>query len=97
MEQVRLVRPHNPGVEDMTYITMREGVYYLASTVHLAQRDSHLAIRSYHGEKVDISGGFPLELNWHKQGNILTATFSGMCGDAYYGNYRLLKARSPNI
>ena len=92
-----MVRPHNPGVEDMTYITMREGVYYLTSTIHLGQTDSHLAIRSYQGEKVDISGGFPLELDWQKQGNILTATFSGVCGDAYYGNYRLLKARSPNI
>ena len=95
--QVRKLRPNPPSAEDMAYITIREGTYYLPNTIALTQRDSHLAIRNYHGEEVAISGGFPLNLDWKKQDGVLSGTFTGVCGDAYYGDFRLLKARSPNI
>ena len=95
--EVRQIRPNPPTAEDMVYITLREGIYYLPSTIALNQRDSHLAIRNYHGEEVAISGGLPLDLDWQRQDGVISGTFPGVCGDAYYGDYRLLKARSPNI
>ena len=38
--------------------------------------------------KVTVSGGFPLDLAWQQQGDILTGQFTGDCGEAYLGDYR---------
>ena len=45
-------------------------------------------IRNYRGAKVTVSGGFPLDLAWQQQGDILTGQFTGDCGEAYIGDYR---------
>ena len=45
-------------------------------------------IRNSRGAKVTVSGGFPLDLAWQQQGDILTGQFTGDCGEAYLGDYR---------
>ena len=36
-------------------------------------------------------------MTWQNNGQILSGRFSGSCSEAYFGDYRLLYARSPNI
>ena len=76
---------------------MRGGVYFQTSMITLGRKDQYLKIQNYKDEEVSLSGGFPLDLVWQKQGDILSGSFYGSCSEAYYGNYRLLPARSPNI
>ena len=78
---------------------MRGGVYRLADTVSLqGTRDSFITIRNYQEEEVTLSGGVLLDLDWQQQdGNILSGEFEGECGELYLGEFRMLKARAPNI
>ena len=89
---------NNPPSEDNTAtIHLSGAVHYVDATVALDARDSYLTIKNYNGEKVILSGGVLLNTTWNVQGDIRTAQFTGSCGEAYLGDYRLLKARSPNI
>eukprot|EP01113_Clastostelium_recurvatum_P007014 TRINITY_DN13231_c0_g2_i1.p1 TRINITY_DN13231_c0_g2~~TRINITY_DN13231_c0_g2_i1.p1 ORF type:complete len:262 (-),score=63.18 TRINITY_DN13231_c0_g2_i1:3-767(-) len=54
-------------------IIMREGTYYLTSTIQLSSRDSGLTIMSYPGEKVEINGGIPIAIPGWKPYNISSA------------------------
>ena len=62
----------------------------------MGKREGYLTVRNYNGEHVTISGGFPLDLDWQKYGEQFTGRFTGACSEAYYGDYRLYPARSPN-
>ena len=78
---------------------MRGGLYRLTDTVTLqGTRDSFITIRNYQEEEVTLSGGVLLDLDWQQQdGNILSGEFEGECGELYLGEFRMLKARAPNI
>ena len=97
VDQLRMIRPNPTGLSDEATITMRGGVYFQTSMITLGRKDQYLKIQNYKDEEVSLSGGFPLDLVWQKQGDILSGSFYGSCSEAYYGNYRLLPARSPNI
>jgi len=45
-------------------IFLRKGTYYLSETINLGPGDSGLAISSYQGEEVYVSGGIPLVTTW---------------------------------
>ena len=73
-------------------------MHYLPETLALSgTRDSYLTIKNYQGQKVKVSGGMPLNLTWEMQGSIQTGHYQGSCGEMYFGEYRMMKARSPNI
>ena len=59
---------------------------------------SHLTIRGYRDEQPVVSGGLSLSsLSWQAgPGGVLTTSYTGSCGEAFLGNTRLLRARSPN-
>ena len=87
-----------PSADNEATINMRGGTYYLTQTVRLqGARDSFLTIKNYEEEEVTLSGGVPLDLAWEVDGSVLEAEYTGQCGELYYGDYRMLKARSPNI
>ena len=87
-----------PSPENSATINLREGTYYLAKTVILkGSRDSFLTIKSYQEEEVTLSGGVPLDIVWEATGSVLEAEYPGQCGELYFGDFRMLKARSPNI
>ena len=44
-----------------------------------------------------MSGGVPLDLRWEVEGEVRHGQYQGQCGELYYGDYRMLKARSPNV
>ena len=52
-------RDGHPGI-----IYLREGIYFLLSTVELSPEDSNLTITSYKNEQVTISGGRMYHFNW---------------------------------
>ena len=77
---------------------MRGGLYRLTDTVTLqGHRDSFITIRNYQEEEVILSGGQELDLDWQQEGDILQGEYEGECGEMYYGELRMLKARGPNI
>ena len=84
-----------PGPNNTAIIVMREGTYYLQDRVRLDTRDSYLTITSQ-GEDVKVSGGLVVDVAW-QHGDILHGEYEGECGELYYGDYRMMKARSPNI
>ena len=84
------------GPNNTASIVMRAGTYYLQDRVRLDSRDSYLTITSQ-GEDVKLSGGRVLDVAWHQEGDILHGEYEGECGELYYGDYRMMKARSPNI
>ena len=96
IQKLRTIRPTKPGFEDTTTVNVLAGTYYQASTIDLNPRDSFLNIVAYNNDEVSISGGYPLDLNWHKQGDVLSTRFVGSCAEAFHGSQRLLPARSPN-
>ena len=81
----------------MAAIHLTGGVHYLAETLELNTRDAFLTITSYTDEEVTVSGAVPLNITWEVEGEVRRGQFPGQCGDLYYGDYRMLKARSPNI
>ena len=85
-----------PGPNNTASLVMRAGTYRLQERVRLDSRDSYLTITS-RGEDVTLSGGLVLDLPWQQDGEILHGEFEGECGELYYGDYRMMKARSPNI
>ena len=101
IDQVRAIRPRNPSPENAATITLKGGIYFQPDMISLGRRDSYLTIQNFKEDQVSISGGFPLNLKWKKRikGNftVLSGRFTGSCAEAYYGDMRLLPARSPNI
>ena len=75
---------------------MKGGVYHQPNTVQMGKREAYLTIRNYKDESVTISGGVPLDLLWQNEGEKLTGIFPGSCSEAYYRDYRLCPAGSPN-
>ena len=96
LEKITKSRPSKPTAEDSVVINVREGTYYFESTATLRPRASFLKIRNFRDEKVVFSGGFPLDIEWKRNGDRLSGTFDGQCASAYYGDTTLVKARSPN-
>ena len=87
-----------PSADNSATIIMRGGTYYLSQTVILkGARDSFLTIKNYEEEEVTLSGGVPLDVAWEVDGSVLHTEYTGECGELYYGDFRMLKARSPNI
>ena len=87
----------NPaGPNNTAGIVMRAGTYYLQDRVRLDARDSYLTITSQ-GEDVKVSGGVVLDVAWQQEGEVRQGEYEGECGELYYGDYRMMKARSPNI
>ena len=84
-----------PGPNNMATIVMRAGTYYLQDRLRMDTRDSYLTITSQ-GEDVKVSGGLVVDVAW-QHGDILHGEYEGECGELYYGDYRMMKARSPNI
>ena len=81
----------------MAAIHLTGGVHYLAETLELNTRDAFLTITSYRDEEVTVSGAVPLDITWEVEGEVRRGQFPGQCGELYYGDYRMLKARSPNV
>ena len=98
IEQLRKIRPSKPSHEDKTTLNIMAGTHYQQNILHLDNRDSFIDIISHNDDDVSISGGLPLHVTWNKHDQVKSTVFSGTCPDeAFYGSYRLLPARSPNI
>ena len=101
VKRVRAKRPNwatPPSSTNTATINLRGGTYYLTQTVSLkGSRDSFLTIKNYQEEEVTLSGGVPLDLAWERDGSVLQAEYAGQCGELYYGDFRMVKARSPNM
>ena len=85
-------------------VILREGVYYLNTTLALGVDDAHVTWVAYPGHEVTISGGRPLgSLEWSPakpNGSVLVTTLpSDAPGDfvaLYSAESRLVRARFPN-
>ena len=91
VQRIRTIRNHNnpPGPENTATIYISGDIHYLPETLQLNGRDDYLTIKNYRGQKVILSGGFPLDIDWKQQGDTLTGSYSGDCGEMYYGDFRL--------
>ena len=70
-------------------VTSVEMAHYVAETIKLSgTRDSWLTIKNYLGTEPLVSGGIPLDIEWQKEGDILTGRINATCGEMYYGGYR---------
>ena len=76
LEQLRALRPKTPGPGDAATITLRGGVYHLASPLELGRSDQYLTLQNHKNEHVSLSGGIPLDLSWVKTGQILSGRFT---------------------
>lgn len=96
-----------PGTQ--AAVMLREGLYYLSSTISLTAADSFLTIAAYNGEKAVVSGARKVEgLTWEKASfgsNIYSVDLSGVdlpngMTAMQYGNAsepsRATLARYPN-
>ena len=64
VERVRRVRSP-PSSSNTATIHMRGGTYTLTNTIRLVNsKDSFLSIKNYQAEKVEISGGRSLDLDY---------------------------------
>ena len=99
VQRIRNIRGSNnpPSAENTATIHISGEVHYVDQKLSLDTRDTFLTVKNYQNEKVVISGGVPLDLEWQQNGDILTGQYQGICGEMYYGDYRMMKARSPNI
>ena len=99
VQRIRHIRNHNnpPSAENHATIHISGAIHYIDETLILDVRDSFLTIRNYKDEKVILSGGVPLNVSWREHGDVLYGVYMGTCGEMYYGDYRMMKARSPNI
>ena len=52
IEQLRKIRPNNPGPEDGATLTIMGGVYHLPDTINMGRREEYLAIRNYKEDSV---------------------------------------------
>ena len=97
INKIRQLRKFPQSIQDETTLNIMAGTYYQDATLNLNKRDSFLNIVTYKGDDVSISGGFLLDTSWTQSGNILQTQFAGKCpAEVFYGNYRLLPARSAN-
>lgn len=100
LQRIRAGRPGAAGLgpEHHTTLHLRAGTHYLSSMISLSGRDSQLTIRGYRDEEPVVSGGLSLSsLSWQSgPGGVLTTSYTGSCGEAFLGDTRLLRARSPN-
>ena len=77
---------------------MRGGQYRLTEKIVIQSlRDSFITVTNYQQEEVTLTGGVTLDLDWRQEGNILHGEYVGECGEMYLGDYRMIKARSPNV
>ena len=77
---------------------MRGGQYRLTEKIVIQSlRDSFITVTNYQQEEVTLTGGLTLDLDWRQEGNILHGEYVGECGEMYLGDYRMIKARSPNV
>ena len=101
INELRKIRPTNPGREDLTRLSILGGTYFLDKTVYMNHQDDYLEIVAYNDEDVIISGGYYLDTEWEESGGIRSTTFLGSCSQPFIGgpggNERLLLARSPNM
>mmetsp|Transcript_34287 Transcript_34287/g.79254 ORF Transcript_34287/g.79254 Transcript_34287/m.79254 type:complete len:919 (-) Transcript_34287:403-3159(-) len=90
---------------DGTSIVLREGTYYLSSTLELDTRDSGLTITSYEGETAIVSGGVELDgLEWTQAGGkfpdgVFVASVPSSISDIpalHHQGQRATVARYPN-
>ena len=90
VQRIRTIRNHNnpPGPENTATIYISGDIHYLPETLRLNRQDEFLTMRNYRGQKVIISGGFPLDIQWRQQSDILTGSYEGDCGEMYYGDFR---------
>ena len=95
MERLRVLRTgaSAPGPDTRATIhlshTSVEAAHYVAETIKLSgTRDSWLTIKNFRGTEPLVSGGIPLDLEWQKEGDILTGRVNATCGEMYYGDYR---------
>ena len=91
VQRIRTIRNHNnpPGPENTATIHISGGIHHLPETLQLNGRDDFLTVKNYRGQKVILSGGFPLDIQWERRGDILTGSYDGDCGEMYYGDFRL--------
>ena len=90
VQKIRTIRNHNnpPGPENTATLHISGDIHYLQETLKLDRRDDFLTLRNYRDQKVIISGGFPLDIQWEQRGDILTGSYAGDCGEMYYGDFR---------
>ena len=65
-------RDNRPGI-----IYLREGIYFLLSTIQLDPKHSNLTITSYKNEKVTISGGKMYQFKWSEYVNEMGPLLNG--------------------
>ena len=66
------LRPNPPQEENDVIVYLRAGTYHFEDTLELGKRDSYVTLKNYLEEEVILSGGFPLDLTWKKNGDIFT-------------------------
>ena len=99
IDEIRLMRPNPPTAEDHATLSVLPGKHVLPSELFLDGRDSFMTIRAlYDDDETAISGAVYLTGEWtQEEGDILTTTFQGSCGEAFVSTQRLVPARSPNL
>lgn len=92
------------AVSDAT-IYLRQGTYYLESTINLGPENSELTFTAYNNEPVQINGGIPLTTKWAPyntsgSNNIYVTDLSGQNIQSILGlqlnGQRCIRARFPN-
>ena len=58
---------HPPSESNRATVHMSGDVHYVAATVALDSRDSWLTIKNYRDERVQLSGGAPLNITWSQE------------------------------
>ena len=97
LQRLRVLRPH-PGPENAVTIHMRGGLYTLTERITMQGiRDSFITVTNYQQEEVTISGAVSLDLDWRQEGDVLHGSYAGECGEMYLEDFRMIKARGPNI
>ena len=97
IDEIRLMRPNPPTAGDHVTLSVLPGKHVLPSELGLDGRDSFMTIRAPYDDETAISGAVYLNGNWTREGDIMTTTFQGSCGEAFVSTQRLVPARSPNL
>ena len=100
VQRLRQIRNSNnpPSQTNSATIHITGDTHHVTSTVALDRRDGFLTIKNYQGEQVKLSGGVALNISWSQESNnVVSGQYQGQCGELYIGDYRMMRARSPNI
>jgi len=84
---IALKLSRNAGKGNARTIVLREGYYFLSQALELTSDDSGLTVQNYAGERADIAGAAPLDLDWQPY-NVSDAATGGFYEEDHPEYYR---------